>query len=238
MFPGVGTLINGVGVLVVGLLSRLFFKKSIRNFEKNLLPLGLLVLALGLRDSLKSPDYVRFINFEVSGFIFTIFAVIIGALIGNYLQIENQIKKFGDYLYNKFEDSQLDQSKFIDSYISTTLIVITGPLAIIGPFFDVVESNLELLLIKTVLDCFLVIFITSSGGKGAVYSGISILIYQGFFTLCALIINSNIDQIISDSIAGIGGILLIGVGINLLGLKKIPVGNYMLSLFIPFLLAL
>ena len=238
MFPGVGTLINGVGVLVVGLLSRLFFKKSIKNFEKNLLPLGLLVLALGLRESLKSPDYVRLINFEVSGFIFTIFAVIIGALIGNYLQIENQIKKFGDYLYNKFEDSQLDQSKFIDSYISTTLIVITGPLAIIGPFFDVVESNLELLLIKTVLDCFLVIFITSSGGKGAVYSGISILIYQGFFTLCALIINSNIDQIISDSIAGIGGILLIVVGINLLGLKKIPVGNYMLSLFIPFLLAL
>lgn len=238
MFPGVGTLINGVGVLVVGLLSRLFFKKSIKNFEKNLIPLGLLVLALGLRESLKSPDYVRLINFEVSGFIFTIFAVIIGALIGNYLQIENQIKKFGDYLYNKFEDSQLDQSKFIDSYISTTLIVITGPLAIIGPFFDVVESNLELLLIKTVLDCFLVIFITSSGGKGAVYSGISILIYQGFFTLCALIINSNIDQIISDSIAGIGGILLIGVGINLLGLKKIPVGNYMLSLFIPFLLAL
>ena len=172
MFPGVGTLINGVGVLFVGLLSRLFFKKSIKNFEKNLLPLGLLVLALGLRESLKSPDYVRLINFEVSGFIFTIFAVIIGALIGNYLQIENQIKKFGDYLYNKFEDSQLDQSKFIDSYISTTLIVITGPLAIIGPFFDVVESNLELLLIKTVLDCFLVIFITSSGGKGAVYSGI------------------------------------------------------------------
>ena len=237
MFPGVGTLINGVGVLFVGLLSRLFFKKSIKNFEKNLIPLGLLVLALGLRESLKGPDYVRLINFEVSGFIFTIFAVIIGALIGNYLQIENQIKKFGDYLYNKFEDSQLDQSKFIDSYISTTLIVITGPLAIIGPFFDVVESNLELLLIKTVLDCFLVIFITSSGGKGAVYSGISILIYQGFFTLCAVIINSNIDQIISDSIAGIGGILLIGVGVNLLGLKKIPVGNYMLSLFIPFLLA-
>ena len=238
MFPGVGTLINGVGVLVVGLLSRLFFKKSIKNFEKNLLPLGLLVLALGLRESLKSPDYVRLINFEVSGFIFTIFAVIIGALIGNYLQIENQIKKFGDYFYKKFEDSDLDQAKFMDSYLSTTLIVITGPLAIIGPFFDVVESNLELLLIKTALDCFLVIFITSTGGKGAVYSGVSILLYQGFFTLCAVLVNTNIDQVISDSIAGIGGVLLIGVGINLLGLKKIPVGNYMLSLFIPFLLAL
>ncbi len=227
MFPGIGSLINGFSVLIVGILARLFFKKSIKNFEDNLLPLGLLVLALGLRESLKSPD-----------FIFTLFAVILGALIGNYLQIENRIKQFGDYLYKKFEDSELDQSKFIESYLSTTVIVITGPLAIIGPFFDVVESNLELLLIKTALDCFLVLFITSSGGKGAVYSGVSILIYQGFFTLCAFLINTNIDQVISDSIAGIGGILLIGVGINLLGLKKIPVGNYMLSLFIPFLLAL
>ena len=227
MFPGIGTLINGLGVLGVGILARLFFKKDLKNFEENLLPLGLLVLALGVRESLKSPD-----------FIFTLFAVIIGALIGNYLQIENQIKKFGDYFYKKFEDSDLDQAKFMDSYLSTTLIVITGPLAIIGPFFDVVESNLELLLIKTALDCFLVIFITSTGGKGAVYSGVSILLYQGFFTLCAVLINTNIDQVMSDSIAGIGGVLLIGVGINLLGLKKIPVGNYMLSLFIPFLLAL
>ena len=159
MFPGIGSLINGLAVLAVGLLSRLFFKKSIKNFEENLLPLGLLVLALGLRESLKSPDYVRLLNFEVSGFIFTLFAIIIGALIGNYLQIEDKIKKFGDYLYNKFEDSQLDQGKFIDSYISTTLIVITGPLAIIGPFFDVVESNLELLLIKTALDCLSLIHI-------------------------------------------------------------------------------
>ena len=238
MFPGIGSLINGLGVLVVGLLSRLFFKKSIKNFEENLLPLGLLVVALGVRESLKTPDYVRIVNFEISGFIFTLFAVILGAVIGNYLQIESKIKKFGDFLYKKFEKSDLDQGKFIESYLSTTLIVITGPLAIIGPFFDVVESNLELLLIKTALDCFLVIFITSSGGKGAIYSGVSILVYQGFFTLCAILINNNIDQIISDSIAGVGGVLLIGVGINLLGVKKIPVGNYMLSLFIPFLLAL
>ncbi|MEC7925967.1 MAG: DUF554 family protein [Actinomycetota bacterium] len=227
MIPGIGTIINGVSVIIVGVLSRAVFKKELKSFENNLLPLGLLVLALGLRESLKSPD-----------FIFTVFAIIIGAVIGNFLKIEEKIKNFGDYLYKKFEKSDPDQNKFIESYLTTTLIVITGPLAIIGPFFDVVDSNLELLLIKTALDCFLVIFITSSGGKGAVYSGVSILIYQGFFTLCALMINTNIEQAISDSIAGIGGILLIGVGINLLGIKKIPVGNYMLSLFIPFILTL
>jgi len=221
----------------MGLRNSSNFKKEVKNFEENLLPLGLLVLALGFRETLKSPDYVNVLSFEVSGFIFTLFAIILGALLGNLLKLEDRIKNFGDYLYKKFEKSDPDQSRFIESYLTTTLIVITGPLAIIGPFFDVVESNLELLLIKTALDCFLVIFITSSGGKGAVYSGVSILIYQGFFTLCALLINSNIDTWISDSIAGIGGILLIGVGINLLGIKKIPVGNYILSLFIPFLVA-
>ena len=227
MIPGIGTLINGFGVIISGVLARIVFKKELKNFEENLLPLGLLVLALGLRESLKSPD-----------FIFTLFAVLVGAIIGSYLKIEDRIKMFGDKIYLRCEKGEGDKTKFVESYLTTTLIVITGPLAIIGPFFDVVESNLELLLIKTALDCFLVIFITSSGGKGAVYSGISILIYQGAFTLLALLINTNIEQQISDSIAGIGGVLLIGVGINLLGLKKIPVANYMLSLFVPFLLAL
>ena len=78
----------------------------------------------------------------------------------------------------------------------------------------------------------------SSGGKGAVYCGLSILIYQGFFTLCAFGIGEVINETISNSIAGVGGVLLVGVGINLLGIKKIPVGNYILSLFIPIFLTL
>jgi uncharacterized membrane protein YqgA involved in biofilm formation len=161
-------------------------------------------------------------------------AVLVGAMIGSYLRIEERIKSFGEYLHNKFEKDGSEKSKFIESYLTASLIVVTGPLAIVGPFLDVVEGNIELLLIKTALDCFLVLFLTSSGGKGAGYSGISILIYQGFFTLCALGLGGSIDQVVADSIAGIGGVLLVGVGINLLGLKQIPVGNYILSLFIPF----
>jgi len=226
MIPGIGTLINSFAVVGVGLLSRFFIKKEIKNFENNLLPLGLLVLTLGIRESLKSPE-----------FLVTLFAVLIGAIIGTYLKIEERIKSFGEYLHKKFEKGEGEKNKFIESYLTASLIVVTGPLAIVGPFLDVVEGNIELLLIKTALDCFLVLFLTSSGGKGAGYSGISILIYQGFFTLCALAIGGSIDQAMSDSIAGIGGVLLVGVGINLLGIKQIPVGNYILSLFIPFFLA-
>jgi len=216
MFPGVGTVINAGSVLLIGFLSRLFIKKEIKNFENNLLPLGLLVLTLGIRETLKGND-----------FMIILFSVLIGALIGSYLKIEEKIEQFGNYLHTNF-----------DSYLTATLIVITGPLAIVGPFFDVVENNIELLLIKSALDCFLVLFLTSSGGKGAVYCGLSILIYQGFFTLCAFGIGEVINETISNSIAGVGGVLLIGVGINLLGIKKIPVGNYILSLFIPIFLTL
>jgi len=228
----IGGLLSGIlgiggGIVFVPLLTYL----TKEDFKINT---GISSLAIVFVASASAVSYI--VNgIEISSYVLYL---IIGAVIGNFLKIEEKIKNFGDYLYSKFEKSDPDQSKFIESYLTTTLIVITGPLAIIGPFFDVVESNLELLLIKTALDCFLVMFITSSGGKGAVYSGVSILIYQGFFTLCALLINTNIDQIVSDSIAGIGGVLLIGVGINLLGLKKIPVGNYMLSLFVPFILTL
>ena len=223
MIPGIGTLINSLAVIGVGILTRFFVKKEIKNFENNLLPLGLLVLTLGIRESLKSPE-----------FLLTLVAVLIGAIIGSFWRIEERIKSFGEYLHNKFEKDSSEKSKFIESYLTASLIVVTGPLAIVGPFLDVVEGNIELLLIKTALDCFLVLFLTSSGGKGAGYSGISILIYQGFFTLCALGLGGSIDQVVADSIAGIGGVLLVGVGINLLGIKQIPVGNYILSLFVPF----
>ena len=153
MIPGIGTLINSLAVIGVGILTRFFVKKEIKNFENNLLPLGLLVLTLGIRESLKSPE-----------FLLTLVAVLIGAIIGSFLRIEERIKSFGEYLHNKFEKDSSEKSKFIESYLTASLIVVTGPLAIVGPFLDVVEGNIELLLIKTALDCFLVLFLTSSGG--------------------------------------------------------------------------
>ena len=146
MIPGIGTLINSFAVIGVGVLTRFFVKKEIKNFENNLLPLGLLVLTLGIRESLKSPE-----------FLLTLVAVLIGAIIGSYLRIEERIKSFGEYLHNKFEKDSSEKSKFIESYLTASLIVVTGPLAIVGPFLDVVEGNIELLLIKTALDCFLVL---------------------------------------------------------------------------------
>lgn len=138
MIPGIGTLINAFGVIGVGLLSRIFIKKEIKNFENNLLPLGLLVLTLGIRESLKSPE-----------FLLTLLAVLIGSIIGTYLKIEERIKNFGDYLHRKFEKNNDEKNSFIESYLTASLIVITGPLAIVGPFLDVVEGNIELLLIRS-----------------------------------------------------------------------------------------
>ena len=92
MIPGIGTIINSLAVIGVGIVTRIFVKKEIKNFENNLLPLGLLVLTLGIRESLKSPE-----------FLLTLIAVLIGAIIGTYLKIEERIKNFGEYLHNKFE---------------------------------------------------------------------------------------------------------------------------------------
>ena len=102
MIPGIGTLINSFAVIGVGVITRIFVKKEIKNFENNLLPLGLLVLTLGIRESQKSPE-----------FLLTLIAVLIGAIIGTYLKIEQRIKNFGEYLHNKFEKGSSEKDKFI-----------------------------------------------------------------------------------------------------------------------------
>ena len=209
IFPGIGTILNSLGVLTIGILTRIFIKKDFQDFEKNLYPIGLVTLALAIRESLKTESLI-----------IPLVSILIGATIGNFLKIEDKIKSFGKYLHSKYEKSSSDQETFISSFLTTSLIAITGPLA--------------LLIIKTVLDCFLVFYITAGGGKGAMYSFIPIMIYQGFFTLLGLVLkNSFLTQVAVENIGSVGGILLLGLAIKILGIKEIPVGNYLPALFLP-----
>jgi len=223
IFPGVGTVLNSVSVLIIGLITRLFIKKEFKNFEKNLYPIGLITLAIALRESLRAENLI-----------IPLISILIGAAIGSYLKIEKRVEGFGEYLHKKYEKKGSNQETFVSSFLTTSLIALTGPLAIVGPFQDVLENNLELLIIKTALDCFIVFYITAGGGRGAMYSFIPIFIYQGFFTLLAVILkNSFLTQIAIDNIGSVGGILLMGLAIKILGIKDIPVGNYLPALFIP-----
>ena len=223
IFPGIGTIINSVGVFVIGFLTRILVNRELGNIEKNMYPIGLVVLALGVRESLRAESLI-----------IPLASILIGATIGTYIKIEKKVEKIGESLHNKYEKGDSSKEKFISSFLTTSLVVITGPLAIIGPFQDVLESNLELLIIKTALDCFLVFYITAGGGRGAVYSFIPIFIYQGFFTLLAILLkNSFLTEIAIANIGSVGGILLIGLSIKMLGIKDIPVGDYLPALFIP-----
>ena len=223
MFPGIGTIINSVGVLVVGFATRVLVGRQLGDFEKNIYPIGLVTLALGVRESLRAESLI-----------IPLISILIGATIGSYIKIEKRVEKIGESLHNKYEKEDSNKENFISSFLTTSLIVITGPLAIIGPFQDVLESNLELLIIKTALDCFLVFYITAGGGKGSVYSFIPIFFYQGFFTLFAVLLkNSFLTELAIANIGSVGGILLIGLSIKMLGIKDIPVGDYLPALFIP-----
>ncbi len=223
LFPGIGTIINSVGVLVVGFATRILISRELGNFEKNIYPIGLVTLALGVRESLRSESLV-----------IPLVSILIGATIGSYIKIEKRVEGIGENLHSKYEKEVSNKEDFISSFLTTSLIVVTGPLAIIGPFQDVLESNLELLIIKTALDCFLVFYITAGGGKGAVYSFIPIFFYQGFFTLLAVLLkNSFLTELAIANIGTVGGVLLIGLSIKILGIKDIPVGDYLPALFIP-----
>jgi hypothetical protein len=174
MIPGIGTLINAFSVMGIGILGRIFIKKEIKNFENNLLPLGLLVLTLGIRESLKSPD-----------FILTLLAVLVGSIIGTYLKIEEKIEKLGEYLHNKFEKNSSGKGRFIESYLTASLIVITGPLAIVGPFLDVVEGNIELTAYKNCPRLFLSYFSYFKWRQGgSLFGNLDINLSRIFYITC------------------------------------------------------
>ena len=86
IFPGIGTVLNSLGVLTIGILTRIFIKKDFQDFEKNLYPIGLVTLALAIRESLKTESLI-----------IPLVSILIGATIGNFLKIEDKIKSFGKY---------------------------------------------------------------------------------------------------------------------------------------------
>ena len=105
MFPGIGTVGNSLAVLVIGILTRSFIKKEFENFEKNLYPIGLVTMALAVRESLQSDSLI-----------IPLVSVLIGSAIGSYIKIEERFESLGNYLHKKYESDVSDKSIFISSF--------------------------------------------------------------------------------------------------------------------------
>jgi uncharacterized membrane protein YqgA involved in biofilm formation len=228
-----GTLINVAAILIGGTIGLFFGSRIPEKFKNTVIAgMGLFTTALGLQMFFKSENSLIVLG-----------ALIIGALLGEWIGIEDGLQAFGQMLEKRFsrdtdptdetESKSGGNSKFVRGFMVSSLLFCIGPIAILGSIQDGLTGDYKLLAVKSTLDGFASIAFASTLGVGVLFASIPILIYQGGVSLLASQLNSIITTPMMAEMTATGGILLMGVGVsNLLEIKKIRVGNFLPALAI------
>jgi len=219
-----GTLVN-VGAVVAGsLLGLLIHSRMPEKITKLVFQaIGLFTLFLGFTMAGKTSNYL-----------IMIFSLVIGSIIGELLNIEKQINRLSDWLKAKSGSSN---AKFSEGFLTSFLLFCMGSMSILGAIEEGIGGNPDLLLAKSVLDGFSAIALAAAMGIGVLFSAIPLLIYQGGLTLFAGYLQDYLTTPMINELSAVGGIILIGLGINVLEIKQVRVINMVPALFVAVLLA-
>ena len=169
-------------------------------------------------------------------------ALLIGGIIGSLLQIEIRLEQAGSWLQRKLirkssGDSDDKRKRFVEGFVDASLVFCIGPLAILGALNDGLGLGIEQLALKSTLDGFASLAFAASLGWGVALSALSVGIVQGAFTIVGALVGSVLSAALIDAITATGGVLLIGVGLRLLKIKSVPVGDMLPALVVAPLLA-
>jgi uncharacterized membrane protein YqgA involved in biofilm formation len=232
MFAGVGTLINVVAILIgssIGILAGTRITKKSQSLITDVLGL---ITALGAASALAplwSPTFQASLP-KSSALLVILASMLIGGLIGSALSLENRLDSFGENLRKRFKASQ--ESPFVEGFVSASLLFVIGPLAILGSVSDGMSQGIDQLVLKSSLDFFAAMAFASTLGWGVAASAIPVAIYQGFWTIIGLAAGSVLSQYQIDAMTICGGLMLVGISLRLLDIKRIPVANLLPALVI------
>lgn len=217
-----GTLVNVTAVLVGSSLGMLIGRKLPERFRQVVLVgLGLFTLALGVHLAL-----------GWQAVIVVVMSVVFGGLLGELLRIERAIERFANWLKGRIAGVG---PGFAQGFVTASILFCVGPMAMWGAVKEGLTGDATLLYIKSAMDTVASLILASAFGLGVAFSIIAILLVQGSLTLLGVLLPAMPEQALLKDIDAVGGILIIGIGINLLGLKKIKVANFLPALLIAAL---
>lgn len=238
---GLGTLINAVAIVIGGLCGLLFGKLISERVRDTLCKgCGVAVLFIGLAGALKGMLSVSEDGSIASGGELLIIACIcIGGLIGELINIEGGFERLGAWL--KIKTKSEGDTSFIDGFLTASLTVCIGAMAIVGAINDALYADITVLVTKAILDFIIVMVMAASLGKGTVFSAIPVAILQGSVTALALLISPIMTASALLNLSVVGNVLIFCVGVNLVWGKKIKVANMLPAIvlavaaaFLPF----
>ncbi|MCK5542409.1 MAG: DUF554 domain-containing protein [Desulfobacterales bacterium] len=215
-----GTFVN-IAAIIAGSLVGLVFKGRISDkYNKTIMQaLSLGVILIGLKSAFKCND-----------FILIIISLALGSLIGELCKIECRLENTGNWLEKKISKKS---GSFAVGFVTASLLFCVGAMAIVGSLESGLTGNHDTLFAKSTLDGIAAIIFSSTMGVGVLFSSISVLLYQGTITLTAVYIKPFLVPEVIVQMSSVGGLLIVGIGINMLGENKIKVGNMLPAVFIP-----
>ncbi|WP_319203303.1 DUF554 domain-containing protein [uncultured Ilyobacter sp.] len=223
-----GVLANSAAVGLGSLLG-VFFKN---RFNKKIIDtvmngMGLCVLYVGISGSLKGKNILVVIA-----------AIAIGGIIGEIIDIDDKIRKFGVAMEIKFSSDKDKKESLVDGFLNSTMVVCVGAMAIVGSLQSGLIGNHEVLYAKAFIDLFVVLAMSATMGIGVFFSAFMILFYEGAIVLFAGTISPFLSAVVIDEITCAGSLVIMAIGLNILGITKIKVANLSLAPFIPILIYL
>lgn len=241
---GSGTILNMVAILIgsgLGVLIGHRFPQRTRDTVTD--ALGLVTLVIGALSivALTNTAFSDSVG-TAAPLLIVLGALLIGGIIGSLLQIELRLERVGGWLQRKLirksaGDSDDKRKRFVEGFVDASLVFCIGPLAILGALNDGLGLGIEQLALKSTLDGFASLAFAASLGWGVALSALSVGIVQGAFTILGALVGSVLSAALIDAITATGGVLLIGVGLRLLKIKSVPVGDMLPALIVAPILA-
>ena len=221
---GLGTIINTLAILAGGILGMVFgrfFKESVQDALCKIC--GVCTLFLGIAGALEGMLTVEGTGVVSGGTMLIIGCLALGSLVGEFLDLEGAFERFGQWL--KIKTGNAKDKGFVDAFVTASLTVCIGAMAIVGSIQDGILGDYSILAAKAVLDLIIILVMTCSMGKGCIFSAIPVAIFQGSITALAGLIKPLMTDAALSNLSMIGSILIFCVGVNLVWGKKLRVAN-------------
>jgi len=221
-----GTLLNVATILIGGLLG-LFIRSNLpdRISAIAIQAMGLFTFYLGITMTLGKEGEILLV----------VFSLVIGSVVGESLKLEQRFEKS----IERFKKNKAaDGGNFTEALITTFVLFCVGPMTILGAIEEGLGNSSNLLITKSIMDGFTALALAASLGRGVVFSIVPLFFFQAFLTISASWVAPYFSDIVLANISIVGGIMLLGLSINILGIKKISIFNMLPALLIVVLFSL
>jgi len=187
--------------------------------------LGLVTLVVGLRMALSTANILIVMG-----------SVLVGGILGEWWHIEEGLQALGDMLQQRIRIGTA--GTLAQGFVTASLIFCVGPMTILGSIRDGLVGDYSLLAIKSLLDGFAALALASSLGIGVIFSALTVLVYQGLLTILASLVQVAMSQAMITEMTATGGVIIMGIGLVLLDIRRIRVANFLPGIFIaPLIVA-